>query len=446
MLERSAQALRQLTLPATVLALTFLGAPYFNLLPASVSGVFETGPYWAALLTLTLAVAFNRSRVALFTLALLGGFFVHQRLGTDAPLWHFVVYGLIPVNLAIISCYRERGLLTQPGYLRLALIGLQVGILTWFLNHDTDLLDAWLRLDDGIRGAAEQRLAGQFANLSPIDSPSAATTLLDWRRGISAALAPLTPIEALLLLLAAVTITVASWHFNTAVGFAMFGAGAGYYLMILSGPETLVADAYMLACLALLGIGLLRDSYNMAYRDELTGLPQRRALNEQLLAVGNRYSLAMLDIDHFKKFNDVHGHDVGDQVLQMVASHIKKVAGGGKAFRYGGEEFAVIFNGKDKEDAAYFLEKVRKAIAAYELVIRADERLDETTKKKIQAKRQRGTQPKVVKKASKKVSVTISIGVAERDQPGQTPEEVLILADKALYDAKNAGRNRIASA
>ena len=153
---------------------------------------------------------------------------------------------------------------------------------------------------------------------------------------------------------------------------------------------------------------------------------KRRAFNEQLLAVGQRYSLAMLDIDHFKKFNDTHGHDVGDQVLQMVASQINKVRGGGRAFRYGGEEFAVIFNGKDKADAAYSLEQVRKSIAAYAMVIREHERVEEADHELAKGGRQRGS----YHKANKKVHVTISVGVAERDLRGQTPEEVLKLADE----------------
>jgi GGDEF domain-containing protein len=88
---------------------------------------------------------------------------------------------------------------------------------------------------------------------------------------------------------------------------------------------------------------IMRSSHDMAYRDELTGLLGRMALNERLVGMGRRYCLAMLDVDHFKKFNDTHGHDVGDEVLKLVASRISRVGGGGTAFRYGGEEFCVVF-------------------------------------------------------------------------------------------------------
>jgi diguanylate cyclase (GGDEF)-like protein len=419
-----------LMLPVFLLAFTFLAAPYFAHLPAGISGVFEVGPYWALVITLVLAVAFNRSKITLFSLVLAAGFGVYQQLGVSAPLWQLLVYGLVPINIAIISCYQERGLFTMPGYLRLGFLVVQALILAWIAVDDLHQFDDYL-------GGGLQTLITQLG------VASAAITDLSTR--LDARLAPLTQLQCLILLVAGITLGVSSWRINSPVSYALFGAAAGYYLMILTHPNALLAAAYMLTSILLLCIGLLRDSYNMAYRDELTGLPQRRAMNEQLMALGNRYCLAMLDVDHFKKFNDTHGHDIGDQVLQMVATQIRKVRGGGKAFRYGGEEFAVVFTGKDKEEAAHYLELVRKSIAEYEMVIREDERTEDIDKKahkpdkKAKGSRQKGS----YRKASKKVSVTISIGVAEYTQRGQTPEEVLKLADEALYKAKGAGRNQV---
>jgi PleD family two-component response regulator len=149
----------------------------------------------------------------------------------------------------------------------------------------------------------------------------------------------------------------------------------------------------------------------------------------------------MLDVDHFKKFNDTHGHDVGDQVLQMVASQIKKVQGGGKAYRYGGEEFTVVFNNKSEEDAVYFLDQVRKSIEDYEMVIRQQERAPDAADDQGSKKsRKRGS----YRNADKKVSVTISIGVCERGR-GEQPDQILKKADEALYRAKKGGRNRVAT-
>ncbi|WP_409279043.1 GGDEF domain-containing protein [Pseudomonas defluvii] len=174
------------------------------------------------------------------------------------------------------------------------------------------------------------------------------------------------------------------------------------------------------------------EAYQMAFRDELTGLPGRRALNERMQRLGRTYVLAMTDVDHFKKFNDTHGHDVGDQVLRLVASKLSKVTGGGRAYRYGGEEFCLVFAGKSIEECMPHLEAVREVIANYNILLRnPDNRPQDDT----QGRQRRGAA------AAASVSVTISIGVAERQMEHRSPDEVLKSADQALYSAKGAGRN-----
>jgi diguanylate cyclase (GGDEF)-like protein len=179
--------------------------------------------------------------------------------------------------------------------------------------------------------------------------------------------------------------------------------------------------------------GLLRSSHEMAFRDDLTGLLGRRALNEKLRSLRKSYSIAMLDIDHFKKFNDQHGHDVGDDVLKIVATQVSKVAGGGIPYRYGGEEFAIIFAGRDLESCIPHLEAVRSAIDNYSIALR-----DQTTRPKS---RQEGTAKRGKSKRRKTVSVTVSIGLAEHSEENNKPDQVLKTADKALYKAKQSGRN-----
>ncbi|MFF7105896.1 GGDEF domain-containing protein [Pseudomonas sichuanensis] len=174
------------------------------------------------------------------------------------------------------------------------------------------------------------------------------------------------------------------------------------------------------------------EAYQMAFRDELTGLPGRRALNERMQRLGRNYVIAMSDVDHFKKFNDTHGHDVGDQVLRLVASRLSKVTGGGRAYRYGGEEFALVFAGKTAEECLPHLEAVREMIANYAIQLR-----DQSNRPQDDgAGRQRRAGS-----GSSTVSVTISIGIAERQLEHRNPEQVLKSADQALYSAKGAGRN-----
>lgn len=174
------------------------------------------------------------------------------------------------------------------------------------------------------------------------------------------------------------------------------------------------------------------EAYQMAFRDELTGLPGRRALNERMQRLGRNYVIAMTDVDHFKKFNDTHGHDVGDQVLRLVASRLSKITGGGRAYRYGGEEFALVFAGKTAEECVPHVEAVREMIANYAMQLRDQNNRpqDDYAGRQRRAGSGGGT-----------VSVTISIGVAERQADHRNPEEVLKSADQALYSAKGAGRN-----
>lgn len=182
----------------------------------------------------------------------------------------------------------------------------------------------------------------------------------------------------------------------------------------------------------MIAAAVAHEAYQMAFRDELTGLPGRRALNERLQRLGRNYVLAMSDVDHFKKFNDTHGHDVGDQVLRLVASKLSKVGGGGRAYRYGGEEFALVFAGKTLDECMPHLDELRESIAIYNIQLRNQESRPQDD--------QQGRQRRAGTRASS-VSVTVSIGVAERMPEQRTAEEVLKAADKALYSAKSAGRN-----
>ncbi|RMS43439.1 GGDEF domain-containing protein [Pseudomonas coronafaciens pv. garcae] len=121
----------------------------------------------------------------------------------------------------------------------------------------------------------------------------------------------------------------------------------------------------------------------------------------------------------------------------MVASKLSKITnGGGKAYRYGGEEFAIVFAAKTIEECLPHLEAIREAIATYEIQLRNKDSRPQDDHQGRQ--RRSGAQ-------AGSVSVTVSIGVAERQPEHRTPEEVLKCADQALYAAKGAGRNCVVS-
>ncbi len=188
----------------------------------------------------------------------------------------------------------------------------------------------------------------------------------------------------------------------------------------------------------LLAVSVVETSYSLAYRDELTVLPTRRALKQALEGMGRPYALAMVDVDHFKRFNDRHGHDVGDQVLRMVASQLSKCGGGGKAFRYGGEEFTLLFPKRDREAVVPFLEEVRAGVEGATFRVRS--RTRPRTGKGSSGKSRRSKAPK---RQPRGLSVTVSIGVSDSNR-ADSAEAILKKADQALYRAKRAGRNRVA--
>ena len=195
--------------------------------------------------------------------------------------------------------------------------------------------------------------------------------------------------------------------------------------------------AFMSAAGVILLVAVLQESHRLAFRDELTGLPSRRALDERMRALGPDYAVAMVDVDHFKKFNDTHGHDVGDQVLRLVAARLAEVGGGGRAFRYGGEEFTVLFPDAGVKDVLPHLERIRQSIEQYRMAIRGGDR----PKNEKKGSRRRGAHEQ--HESEQALSVTVSIGVAGPGKRHGTPAEVIKAADEALYRAKQAGRNRV---
>ena len=210
-------------------------------------------------------------------------------------------------------------------------------------------------------------------------------------------------------------------------------AGLGVLIMLIAqlhfGYSDSSLNVFSSTALLMCLYAVLQESWRMAYLDELTELPARRALREKFQKMGGTYTVAMLDVDHFKKFNDTYGHDTGDAVLRMIATKMNRVTGGGSSYRYGGEEFSIIFNGKDSETAKPHLEELRETIANTPFIInRASRRKSDNRSRQ---------------KKKKAVKVTVSIGVADSKSDISSPWEVLKLSDKALYRAKAKGRNRV---
>jgi len=213
----------------------------------------------------------------------------------------------------------------------------------------------------------------------------------------------------------------------------LFWTVVAVLLALSQGADSVGSTVHVAVGTLVLALAVVEMSYAMAFRDELTGLPARRALWQEIDSAGRSYAVAMVDVDHFKKFNDRHGHDVGDQILRLVAAQLGKVTGGGRAFRYGGEEFTVVFPGKGRDEALPHLEELRRRIDASRFAVR-----------RVGRPRTPPAVKKTKKRPPRRLSVTVSIGVAERSEKAPTGEAVVKRADKALYRAKKAGRNRVA--
>ena len=191
-------------------------------------------------------------------------------------------------------------------------------------------------------------------------------------------------------------------------------AGAASDLLALAGAIALVA--------------ILLFSYRMAFVDGLAGVPNRRSLDEALARLGGDYAVAMIDVDHFKAFNDRHGHGAGDRVLKAIAEQLKSTRGG-DPYRYGGEEFCLLFTGARARDAAKACEDLRVRVAGMRVPVRS----------MPSGKRS----AKAARPASSDVKVTISIGLARRTGRSSEASAVLKIADRALYKAKASGRNKL---
>ncbi len=400
-----------LAVPAVMLALTVIAWRHATQLPELFRALLPYGPHIVAVGGMALAWMFNRSR-AFFILLLLA--LAHsvslptlagrdiQTLDSGVIYWSTTV--LLPLNVAVFALLSERGILTWRGGLRLGLLSLQVLLVAWLARTSPD----WL---DGLRVYRASWPAPRVE--SPISDPAAAVFVV-----------------AFVVLLVRVLLR------RMPLDGAVLGVLVSSLMAIHVKDDGLMVSLFLTAAGLMLILAIVQESYHMAYVDELTGLPARRALRENLLKLGAHYSIAMVDVDHFKKFNDRYGHDAGDQVLRMVASKLARVSGGGKAYRYGGEEFAVVFPGKALHEAETHLEALCKSVADACFTVRGKGR------SRRHATASRG---KPRSGRQKQVSVTVSIGCAERNERNVAPMDVLKAADRCLYWAKTLGRNRVCS-
>ncbi len=387
--------------PAAVVAAAALALPRAGALPVDLAPLRTHAPFLLLPAVLALAWRFRQGRLFFFAAMLLALVWAQGRPtlpGVPAGWAPLVLSVTPPLTVALLFVLGERGLFTLRGGARALLIALPAAAAHVAAPRWPDL---------------RARLTDRW--LLPAD---------------------LTPLPELAVWAFALAALIVVARFVRTRAPECGGALAALVATALALHDPPGTDLLTAASLCL-GVAVAQASYHMVWLDQLTGLPGRRAFDAQLAQVGRRYSVAMVDVDFFKKFNDKYGHDVGDEVLRMVARRLARVGGGGRPFRYGGEEFAVVFPGKRSEAVLDTLERLRASIAETPFSVRQAAR----PKKKAAGKKGRGRGA-----GTKKVTVTASLGVADRTGDRRTPEAVLKAADQALYKAKRGGRNQVQAA
>ena len=398
-----------LILPGGLIVLASYLAIHYSILTPWLDKIEKIAPYIILSIGILLGWRFHRSRLALVILIL----FLSERslyyfgpgsifsFGHDNNILLANSF-LLPINMALFYLVKEKGIFNLGGIARIIFIILQPFTVYLLLQLQPDVF---------------HHLSHQFIQHPILDNlplPQAAVFVYG--------------------LIILIFLAGSSFGKGGPIIRGFLWALVATLLAMLAKSNGESTTLYYSAAGLIIIISVIETAYAMAFQDELTSLPARRALNTAMHGLGKRYAIAMLDIDFFKKFNDRYGHDVGDQVLCMVASHLNRVGGGGKPFRYGGEEFTILFPGKSREDAIPYLEKLREAIETAQFALRGKNRPKKTPRKLKKAEPQ-----------SKSVSVTISIGVADPVKGRTKPSSVLKAADQALYRAKKRGRNCIAT-
>jgi len=375
-----------------------------DLLPRDLRGLRSLAPYVLLIIAAAVCAWFNRERAFVLAISLLAAFAANDH--SPNTIVYVASATLVPLNTLIALALPERGVRFGRAWRWLVLLSLEVALF-YFLDRKFELrepFDYWL-----------------------LRSPP-------------------TPLLARLAFAAAFAAAVArAWPTHTPLELGIGGALAAFFIAcewIASTEAPSAFATFVTAASMILIVAVLQESHRMAFRDALTGLPNRRALEEELRALEAPYTVAMIDIDHFKIFNDTHGHDIGDQVLKLVAARLAEVGGGGRAFRYGGEEFTLLFRGERIVDTMPHLEATRAAVEAYKMTVRGADRpkdKEEGSKRRLAG----ATGKQDFLRTDLLLSVTVSIGVAEPSKRLKTPTEVLKGADEALYRAKERGRNRV---
>ena len=394
-------------LPIVLLTLSYLLIPQISKpLPHVLQVILPYLPFVIFIIGMGLSWIFHHSRefnlFLLFTIIYisLDNYIWNSELKVDSQLAYLLLVSLIPINYLFNFLSRERGILNQYGIRRFIILAVQLYCIAWVLEHPYPPIKEYFTFAP---------FKYSILKITDITQPLIAVLLI-------------TVLFILFRLLQTSSILVS----GVLSSLIAITSAVHFY------QQPQLATIFILLAGLLIISSITINAYSLAYLDELTNLPSRRALTQNISTLGKNYCIAMVDVDHFKKFNDKYGHDIGDQVLKKLASQLRQVRGG-KAFRYGGEEFTVLFPNKNLHEARLFCNELCSNVASNPFMLRNKKR-PKTKQPDTHKRKQHEVRP---------LKITISIGVAENSQEFETTQEVIKQADKALYKAKSNGRNQV---
>ncbi len=352
---------------------------------------FDIAPYLfyaLSLLIVWVSWHFNRNRFIFVILPVVLAYIGFEYFSpAKATLLFLYISMLFPIHLLIFLILKERGLFSFWGLLKIAFFALETALILYLIYYPNAMINEILHT----------KLFA--ANAYPLKDVSVAIGIF------------------ILFVMSALVMFGRYLMYSTTFLSLLLTFYLGLYFLKTSHAMEVAFLSFAIIIFTL----LIRESYRLAFYDELTALPGRRALVEDMAKLGRKYSLAMCDIDFFKKFNDTYGHDTGDEVLKMVASKFAEVSGGGKSYRYGGEEFVILFPSKEVDESFVYVDALRQNIATTPFSVRN-------------------------KKSTKKIFINVSAGIVQNSSKDKDPFAVMKRADNALYKAKKAGRNQVIKA
>lgn len=397
----------RLTFPLLLLAFIYFGLDSAISFTRSNLGILSDLPFALFACCLLLSQAFKQSRIAMVSAAMLAAYwFIQYRLQSPLSsgttiLELSLLAALLPVSLALVFSHKNDALISRSFVLYLLTLAMLVGWCYLILTHFYE---------------------GGFDDIN--------NTFLFVVPSVSKI--PFILVVYSVAMVLTFAICVASM--NRIIDVVVYSAALLASITFVYFHIPYISSMMFSLSGILLLIYLFSASYELAFKDRLTDIPGRLALENDLRYLGKRYTIAMIDIDHFKSFNDTYGHDTGDDVLRLVASKMKGIGGGARIYRYGGEEFTVLFKGKDAEQARDHLEILRTSIESYQMIIRDQDNRPKDSKL--------GAQKRKRTKDGEIVNITISIGVCDSREVKEV-SAVMKQADEALYKAKSLGRNQV---